>query len=78
MDGNEAAYTQGQAAVPPHLLHLFDGVKSGLEIGMDLQGFTSLETELADGVDFYPVRGLQTISMDICQDRSRASEASSQ
>ena len=45
---------------------------------MDLQGFTSLETKLADSADFYPVRGLQTVSMDICQDRSRASEASSQ
>lgn len=40
---------------------------------MGLQAVTSLEAEPVDSFDIHFVGGLSTISMDLCEDRSRAS-----
>lgn len=78
MDGVEETHPERQASVLSLVLHIFDDVKFGVEIGMDLQAFTSLEAEPVDRFDIHVVGSLSTISMDICENRSRASQAPGQ
>ena len=75
VDGSKEAHLERQTPILTCILPVFDDIKFGFAASMDLQALSSFETESVDSAHFYFVRSFSTISMDIREDRSRATQA---